>query len=267
MGEIQICDPAGNNLSDLAGLCLPTEGKTNPVLEKGRKEKETWSREMIKKGVPFAKLGYLQRELAGVINFEPIPEEEAANIRCIFVPQEKHQKRGVATRLLEAVIDDMKKPQAWNLNRPAKTLRTYAFSTGNPSFLPQEGFYRRRNFRQIGADPLAFYLPLEEGYIHEPGLRQPGPSYIFQEEDRGTALILHGPSFCPWDYSFNLKAEQSLREIAPALTIRWIDQNREPEEIAKRGGYLGIVVNGQPILSLVLFREEFRKEVEKTFKG
>ena len=265
MEEIQICNPACSNLRDLAGLCVPVEELANPIFQRGKERKEIWSREMMKKGIPFVKLGYSRGELAGFIHFEPIPEEEAVNIQCIFVPQEKHQKKGVATRLLEAVIRDMRKPQTWNNNRPAKTLRTYAFSTGNPSFLSQEEFYRRRGFRQTGEDPLSLYLPLEEEYTHTPSARP--PSYVFQQEDAGTVLILHGPSFCPWDYFFNLKAERSLCEIAPALPVRWIDRATEPEEIEKRGGYQGIVVNGQPILSFVLYREEFRREVEKALKA
>lgn len=265
MEEIQICDPACKNLRDLAGLCVPAGELANPIFQRGQERKEIWLREMLKRGVPFVKLGYFLGELAGLIHLEPISEEETVNIQCIFVPQEKHRKKGVATRLLEAVICDMKRPQAWNNNRPAKALRTYAFSTGDPSFFSQEEFYCRRGFRQTREDPLSLYFPLEEEYAHTSCVRP--PSYVFQQEDAGTVLILHGPSFCPWDYFFNLKAERSLREIAPDLPVRWIDRIIEPEEIEKRGGYQGIVVNGQPIHSFVLYREEFRKEVEKALRA
>lgn len=95
----------------------------------------------------------------------------------------------------------------------------------------------------------------------------PPPAYIPQEEDAGRVLILHGPSFCPWTYPFLVMAAQAIATIAPHLPPRWIDRAVEPDEIARRGGYEGIVVNCCPIRSFVLDREEFEEEVRRALRG
>jgi len=55
-------------------------------------------------------------------------------------------------------------------------------------------------------------------------------------------------------------------EIAPGISIRWIDSRKEPEEIRKRGNIKGCIVNTKLIKSFVLDKEYFQKEVTEALK-
>ncbi len=87
--------------------------------------------------------------------------------------------------------------------------------------------------------------------------------YVLQEEDRGTALIIYGPSLCPFSYAFLKMAERVIGEIAPGMPIRWINRVEEPEEVKKRGCFEGCVVSGKLIRTSVLDRFAFEKEVRE----
>ena len=109
------------------------------------------------------------------------------------------------------------------------------------------------------------FYPLEEGFIYQP-VKEEEVEYIPQEEDKGKVLLIHGPSHCPFSYFFLKKAEQIIKEIAPGISIRWIDKSKEPEEVRKRGNIEGCFVNAKAIKSYVSDKEDFKKEVTEALK-
>ena len=74
------------------------------------------------------------------------------------------------------------------------------------------------------------------------------------------------PSPCPFSYFFLKKTEQIIKEIAPEISIRWVDHRKEPEEIRKRGNIEGCIVNKKAIKSIMLDRVDFKKEVIEALK-
>ncbi len=117
----------------------------------------------------------------------------------------------------------------------------------------------------MGEDPDFLYYPLEEGFIYQP-VKEKGAEYIPQEEDKDKVLLVHGPSYCSFSYFFLKMTEQTIKEIAPGIPIRWIDSWKEPEEIRKRGNIEGCIVNAKAIKSLVLDRVGFKKEATEALK-
>jgi GNAT superfamily N-acetyltransferase len=104
------------------------------------------------------------------------PEERVVHIDCTFVPQEECLRKGIATRLLSSLIDDAGQPMRWFDNKPALALVTRTFPGEMPPHYGARGFFNRRGFRQIGADPDHMYYPLTDG-LCLPGLltrKRPG---------------------------------------------------------------------------------------------
>ncbi len=156
----------------------------------------------------------------------------------------------------------MKEPQPWNDRQPAAGLITRTFPGEEPEQLSARAFFHKRGFQPVGDDPDLLFLPLQPGFRYE--IKRRPPTYIMQPTDAGKALILYGPSFCPFAYPFNQEAARAIEETAPGVPIRWIDQTAEPDEFRIRGGVKGIVVNGKPIQASVFDRDAFTKEVKET---
>jgi hypothetical protein len=185
-------------------------------------------------------------------------------IYCIFVPEDNHLQKGIATKLFSSLKADMKKPKIWFDNKPALALVTRTFAGEKPGQFSARLFFKKMGFKQVGEDPDFLYYPLEEGFIYQ--LSEKENEYIPQEEDKGKALLICGPSYCPFTYAFQKKAEKTIKEIAPGIPIRWIDSSQEPDEVRKRGNIEGCVVNTKPIKSFVLDRVDFKKEVIEALK-
>ncbi len=110
-------------------------------------------------------------------------------------------------------------------------------------------------------DPFLLYYPLKEGYVHVPKEER----FIPQEEDEGKALIFYGPS-CPWSIYFAEKIKESIEEVAPDIPIRLIDMFWEQKEVKRRGKTPTCAVNGIPIRSFFMDKENFQREVEQAIK-
>ena len=118
----------------------------------------------------------------------------------------------------------------------------------------------------MGDDPDLLYYPLRPGFVYRPPEAR-GPAYIPQAEDKDRAVFIYGPAPCPFAYVFLKRAEQVVRKVAPWLPVRWIDASTEPEEVRKRGGVTGCIVNAVPIRSPVLDEGRFRADVLEALKG
>ncbi|GAB4309429.1 MAG: hypothetical protein Kow0097_10510 [Candidatus Bipolaricaulota bacterium] len=262
---IHLSEASGSTIAELAWFCVPPERRGDPVFRRGAHAKEAWIQERLARGEPVAKVAYVEGEAAGILHYEPVPEEGAVHILCLYVPHERHWGKGIGSSLLATLVEEMRSPQAWNGGQPARGIATRTFAGHHPGQLPAREFFRRRGFEPVGEDPDFLFLPLQMGARHEP--RRSPLAYVPQAEDTDQVIILHGPSFCPWTYPFLVLAAQAIAEIAPHLPIRWIDRVSTPHEAAARGGYEGVVVNGRPIRSFVLDREEFEGEVRCALRG
>jgi GNAT superfamily N-acetyltransferase len=262
MDRIDIKDVAQENLEDLCWLCVPPQRRDSPDFVRGVDEKRRWTAEMLSKWGPFARLAYEAEAPVGMIQFRPVPEERVVHIDCTFVPREECLRKGIATRLLSSLIDDAGQPMRWFDNKPALALVTRTFPGEMPPHYGARGFFSRRGFGQIGADPDHMYYPLTVGYVYRPPDKKE-VGYIPQDEDRGKAVIICGPNGCPFTYPYFLRTmEKHIREINPGTPIRWIDSSEEPSELTKRNVHVGdCIVNASPVKSFVLNKEGFQREV------
>jgi hypothetical protein len=217
---------------------------------------------MLQKWGSFAKLAYRGSTPVGLIQYEPIPDERAVSILCIYVPDREHWRQRAASKLLANLIEETEKLKNWFGGRTARVLVTRTFPGEKPDQFPARNFFLRQGFKQAGEDPDFLYLPLINGWIYQPAVEQ-DLNYIPQEEDLGVAVIIHGTTFCPYSYLFLKKAERLITEIDPEIQIRWIDSTLEPEEAKRRGLQEGHIVNAKQIKAFVLQEEDFKAEVSQ----
>jgi hypothetical protein len=259
MNSITIRDVSQENLEDFLGFCIPPDRRAEPAFVKGIEARKRWAQDMLSEYGSFAKLAYIGSTPVGIMEYESVPAERIVKIHCVFVPQKSHWRKGAAKALLSSLIDDMRKPKSWFGDELPRALVTRTFPGGAPDQYTSREFFTNSGFRKVGDDPDFLYYPVQEGFVYQPTATK--AEYISREEDRGKALIIHGPSPCPFAYGFLLKTEQAIKKIAPDLPIRWIDKSEEPLEVSRRGNFTGCVVNAVPIKSFVLYTEGFKKEV------
>ncbi|MEW6455575.1 MAG: GNAT family N-acetyltransferase [Acidobacteriota bacterium] len=273
MEKIRIKNVTEENIDDLCQICIPSEKREDPAFIKGMEEKRKWAMEMLQMWSSFAKLAYRESTPVGLIQYKPVPPERIIYIYCIYVPEKENWRKEVATKLLSSLIEDMKKPRVWFDNKFPLALVTQTFAGEKPGQYSARLFFTKKGFKQVGDDPDFLYYPLKKGFIYQPvkGRRDPvyitetqkTEGYIPQEEDKGKVLLIYGPSFCPFSYSFLKKAEQEIKEVAQGIPMRWISKSEEPEEVKKRGNVEGCFVNAKPIKSFVFDKENFQKEVSE----
>lgn len=260
MGKISVRDTTAENLDDLCRICIPPEKRDDPTFVTGIEVKIRWAMEMLQVWGAFAKMAYVGSAAVGLIQYEPVPRERVVRIHCIYIPEKGYWQKGIATRLLSSLIEEMKGPKIWLGGEPALALVTKTFPGEKPGQYPACYFFTRMGFKQVGGNPDYLYYPLKEGFIYQP-LEEQEVEYVSQEEDKGKALIIYGPSFCPFSYTFLKMAEQAIMQVAPGIPVRWIDKSEEPKEVKKRGCFEGCIVNAKPIKSFVPAKDNFQREV------
>ena len=267
MDRIDIKDVTEENMEDLCQVCVPPEQRDDPDFIKGVEEKRKWATEMLRKWGSIAKLAYHNQGPVGMIQYKPVPDERTVHIDCIWVPPGQCLRKGIATRLLSSLMEDVKKSMSWFDKEPPFGLVTKTFPGGGPEQYSARDFFTRKGFKQIGEDPDYLYYPLKAGFVYRP-VEKREVRYIRQNEDRGNVLIACGPNGCPFTYPYFLKRmEKHIREVCPEVSIRWIDASEEPAELKKRNIDVGdCIVNARLLRSFVLDKESFQNEVKAALK-
>jgi len=265
--DINVEDVNEANMEDLCWLCVPVEKRHDPDFIKGVEDKKKWAAQMLRKWGSIAKLAYHNRGPVGMIQYKPVPDERTVHIDCIWVPPGQCLRKGIATRLLSSLMEDVKKPRSWFDKEPPFGLVTKTFPGEGPEQYSARDFFTGKGFKQIGEDPDYLYYPLRAGFVYRP-FEKKEVKYVPQDEDKGKVLISCGPNGCPATYPFFLKRmEKYIREIDPEVSIRWIDSSEECDELEKRNIGIGdCIVNARLIRSFVLDKESFQKEVKEILK-
>lgn len=258
--KLEIKNATLENLEHLINLCIPQDRKNDPLFLKGVEEKKRWGARAFQKYGAFAKIAYADSMPAGLIQYQPVQEEKIVNIDCIFVPEKENWRKGIGKALLRALMEDANKPSPIFNGDSALALVTWAFKV--PERYPQHEFYQKMGFKRVREDdPFLLYYPLKKGYVYRPKEKK----YVAQEEDKGKALVFYDPS-CPFSIYFSEKIKDSLREVVPNIQVRMINRFEEEEEVKKRGQAPACAVNGKPIQTFFLDKENFQKEVKQALE-
>jgi GNAT superfamily N-acetyltransferase len=267
MGKINVKDVTNENLEDLCWVCVFPCLRDDPDWVRGVEDKKKWAAQMFHELGSFAKVAYDNGNLVGMIQYRPLHEERIVSIDCIYVPVRSYWGKGIGSRLLGSLMEDVQKPMSWFDNGRPLALVTMTFRGGAPEQYTAREFFARKGFRQIGEDPDHLYYPLRRGFVYGP-VGKKEIRCVPQEEDRGKAVIISGPDYCPATYPYFLqRMEKYIREINAEVPIKWIDSSQEPEELKNRNVSVGTcIVNARLIKSCVLDKDNFQKEVQTALK-
>jgi N-acetylglutamate synthase-like GNAT family acetyltransferase len=256
MEKLEIRNVSCDNIDHLISLCIPVERSNDPQFIEAAAAKREWAAKTLKQCGSIGKLAYLNSKAVGLIQYRLNSEEKIVEIGCILVPEKVNLRKGIGKSLFKAMMKDVKRPQTVFKNEAPKALVTRAFEV--PGRYPQHQFYQRMGFRRVKEDdPLLLYYPLKKGYVYQPK----GEEYIPQKDDKRKALIFYDPS-CPFGINFANAAERLIREVAPDIPIRKINEFKESEEVRKRGKVPVCAVNGKAIQTFFMDKENFQKEVK-----
>ncbi len=260
MGFCKIRDVEMENVDSLIHLCIPPEKRNDQLFIEGVEVKRRWAEKSLDMFGGVAKMAYLESTPVGLIQYQPKLKEKLLEITCIFVPDRQSHRKGIGKALLNALIEDFKKPREFFNCKPPLALVTWAFQI--PGYYPQNEFYLKMGFKKVGEDdPFLLYHPLEKGYVYRPKEGR----FISQAEDRGKAVIFYDPS-CPFCMYFADKIKSLVREVAPGFPIRMINTFEDSGEVEKRGQVPYCAVNGKPINTFFVDKENFQKEVMEALK-
>ena len=263
MDEIDVKDVTKQNVDDLCRMCVLPEMRDDPDWIRGAADKKKWALKMLPRWGPFAKVAYHDGSPVGMIQYRPVPDERVVRIDCIYVLNPGSWRKGIATRLLNSLLEDVKKPMSWFDNGRPLALVTRTFPGEAPGQYTAREFFTRKGFRRIGEGLDHLYYPLKTGFVYRPAEKREVP-YIPQEEDKGKIVLISGPDWCPATYPYFLRrTEKYVGEMYPEVPIRWIDSFEEPEEVKRRNVSVGdCIVNARLMPSYVLDEGGFQKEVK-----
>ena len=111
MVNIEIRDVDRESIDQLINLCVPLDKKDDPLFIEGVKVKRRWAVKVLEKYGSIAKLAYLNSKPVGLIQYQPKVEEKLVEVTCIFVPEEEYLRKGIGKSLLNALIEEAKKPK------------------------------------------------------------------------------------------------------------------------------------------------------------
>jgi len=267
MDEITVKDVTEQNIDDLCGVCVTSCRRDDPDWMRGAADKKKWATEMFAKWGSFAKVAYANDNPAGMIQYQPSPEQRVVSIDCVYVSVQSCWGKGIGSRLLRRLMEDAQRPMSWFDNRRPLALVTKTFPGGAPEQHTAREFFMRKGFRPTGEDPDHLCYPLQSGFVYKPLPKKEG-GYVPQDEDKGKVVVISGADWCVATYPvFLRRMEKYIREAHPEVPIRWIDSSEEPDEVKKRNASVGdCIVNARLMKSFVLDKDSFQEEVKAALK-
>ncbi len=261
MEGLEIKDVNEKNIDDLIGFCIPMDKKGDRHFIEGAEVKKRWAMKMLEKYGSFAKIAYLNGKPAGIIQYQPRPDEKLVVIDCIFVSEKENLRKGIGRILFESLLDDMQSPKSYFGDDTPSGFVISAFQV--PGRYPQSEFFKKMGFKQVSEnDPSLLYYPLKKDFSYKTKIR----SYIPQEEDKNRALIFYNPN-CPFSMYFSEKIKESILEVTPDISVRMVNEFEEADEVTKRGRVSFCIVNQRPIMTFFFDKENFQKEVKEALKN
>lgn len=265
MDQIQVVDVTEENIENLIFVCSH-RFLSDPRYATGIELKKKWVRKTLREVGVCAKVAYLDGKPVGQIMFwpetsspaDPNPREGVLYLQCVFVPFPEAQRRGIATTLLDSLLEDCRESPGKLGMRECRFVVTHAFEVGG--YYSQAEFFRRRGFKRCpDGGPNDLYCPIAGEY--EP---KPKPTYTPLEEDLGRAVVIFGTA-CQFGHVFAARAVELIKEVAPKLPILLINEDEFPEESKKRANKW-LVVNGRPIDVCVGDAEAFKAAVREALE-
>lgn len=141
-----------NNVDDALIVCTPEKMMPNPFYRQGLTVRKEWLLNLLCIVGSCCKIAYVNGKPVGMIQFSPLhhipylttQRRYALYIYCIFVKRE-FRNQGIGSKLLEALINEMRKPNPLFENKLCKVFVTNARE--RQAFKQPSYFRAKRLFR------------------------------------------------------------------------------------------------------------------------
>jgi GNAT superfamily N-acetyltransferase len=265
---VEIRNLTESNVDDALVVCTPERltPSWNPFYRQGLRVRRKWLLNLLDSVGSCCKIAYVNAKPVGMIQFNPfhrIPyfatkRRDALYIHCIFVRHE-FRNQGIGSRLLEALIDEMKKPNPLFENKPCRVFVTTARERRG---FKQPGYFKLKGFSRISGDPNVglIYQLFDEEETEMLDIPFRGPIRI---KEKGVK-IFYDPS-CQYCIYFNESTRALIREFRPDVSVEEFSLWEHPEKALERGVTSRVTyINGTPIL----FEEpeQFREAIRRTLE-
>jgi len=251
------------NVDDALTACTPEEMLRDSFFREGLDVRRRWLLHLIRTVGPCCKVAYLENAPVGMIQFNPLhripyfvtKRRDALYIHCIFV-KKKFRERGIGFRLLQSLIEEVRKPNPCFEGKPCRVLVTTARQR---QAFRQPSYFRLKGFSEtVGTIDAGLVYSLSEKKSGE-GAKTVGSGPLQVEEKDVT--IFYDPC-CQWCIYINETTKKLVNEIKPGTLVREFDIWRDSKEALKRGVTSRTTyVNGRPIHYKTT--EQFREEVRR----
>jgi GNAT superfamily N-acetyltransferase len=266
---IRVKNISKENLEDVFKICSSNRVFApidDPILKKAREVKKRWILDVLERYGPCSKIAYLDGRPVSQLLFYPeeaipyinAPRKNVVKLQCIYNPFPEFQRKGVATALMKALVDECHTGLDCLGGKTCSFLMTLLFP--HEGDLPLDEFYEKYGFKQGKGE---MFLEIDGKYV-----QREIPEYHPLPEDRNKAVILYNPA-CEWGYFFAYKVKELLQGIDPVYPVEIFNIWERPEGYLKRP--LKRIVSGHAIVNSQLIsggvfwtdREAFLRNVEK----
>lgn len=260
---IRIVDLNEKNVNDALNVCTDPSRLSDSNLVAGLKIRRKWLLSLYRKVGPCAKIAYIADKPVGIVQYTPLHtvpylktrRRDVLYIHCMYV-QEEFRRRGVGSELLEAVKNEMSKPNRMFRRPMCKMLATSArkhYGYIQFGLFKTKGFQKSRNNIDY-----ALVCPLSERETElELDIPTTKPLTI---KERGVKIFFK-PT-CQYCRSTNENIKTEIRQINNKLKIEEFNLWTCHKEALRRGiTFVATYINGHPVLPME--PDEFSKTIRR----
>ncbi|MBP7733528.1 MAG: GNAT family N-acetyltransferase [Caldisericia bacterium] len=269
MPEIKVLPITSETIQCASYVCSDPADVGLELADQGCTLKTQWAEAEIKKGFVPGFVAWLDGKPAGIFNLEHREESKIISIKCIWVPRKSHWDKGVASKIMQKLIDYAKSCECFN-GKPAVAIIAQPFDGGYPEQKKWFEFMVKKGFTTTPEDNCILYYPVETGYVYHKDPQRDGffednatKDYIPQSEDKDRILVIESPIMCPYYHVFFAKAAAQLKELKPELEVVFLNAETDNTEVAKRGDFRGLIVRGHKVTSPSYYFDKFMEEAKK----
>jgi len=251
------------NVDEALLACTPETLLDDPFFRRGMDVRRQWLLRLFETVGSCCKIAYVGNVPVGMIQFSPMhnvpyfvtQRRDALNIHCIFVKKEFREK-GIGYRLLQSLIDEMKKPNPYFDGKPC---RVFVTTAQERQAFRQPSYFRLKGFSQVEGNidaGLVYWLNAEK-HAESLGVRDTGPIEVTEKGVK----IFYDPC-CQWCIYINEGIKKLVNETKPGTSIQEFDIWKDHGEALKRGVTSRTTyIHGKPIH----FKdsEQFREDVKR----
>lgn len=251
--NVEIYDLSESNVDEALAVCTSEKWRDEPSYRKGLEVRREWLLQLYKTVRSCCKIAYVENVPAGMIQYTPLhhvpyfptKRKDVLYIHCIFVKRD-FRGRGIGSELLDALIDELRKPNPLFEANPCRSFVTTArerFGFKQPSYFLLKGFTRTADNIDVGLVYWLFEKRLEERLdipVSDP----------IQVAEKGVR-IFYSP-FCQYyagTWIENIR--KFIEEIKPHTRFEEVNIWAQPKEAIRRRVTCPVIyVKGTPIPSM-----------------